>query len=333
MDGQPVEPHGFVVSSGRLRNEEAPVRPLPQELTKMTHTVRILAHAKVNLSLEVLGVRDDGFHEIRSLMVPLVLADRLTLSMGGRQTAIRVPANPALESDDNLALRAARTFREHFGLPGVTILLEKRIPIAAGLGGGSSDAAAVLRGLATLRGVPAAALHPLAESLGSDVPFFLGEKPVWVAGRGESLSAASSLPPLWLLLVKPAFGISAADAYRAWDKGQTTSPTDAGALRKGWNAARRASAVGKLLTNHLQPGCLLLRPELGDLLRRLGKLGATGVLMSGSGSTCVAIFADSASLRNAAQRFKPAEGEAIFLSRTLSRATAAARGQTVRVSN
>jgi len=277
-------------------------------------SLRILAHAKVNLTLEVLRRRNDGFHEIRSLMVPLALADRLALTPGGSRLRIEVPNDPTLEGEHNLAFRAASAFRERFGLPGIAIRLEKRIPVAAGLGGGSSDAAAVLRGLATLRGIDPALLPPLAEALGSDVPFFLSEKPALVAGRGERLEPAPRMPPLWLLLVKPDFGISAADAYRAW---RGDAPMRFRIRQATWETARTAPALGKLLRNDLQPGCLALQPQLAQLLERLGKLRSVGVLMSGSGSTCFAAFGSRPARDAAARRFERAPGETVILTRTL----------------
>jgi 4-diphosphocytidyl-2-C-methyl-D-erythritol kinase len=199
-------------------------------------------------------------------------------------------------------------------LPGLTIRLEKRIPIAAGLGGGSSDAAAVLRGLAILRGVDPALLFPLAEALGSDVPFFLIEKPALAAGRGERLEPGPRLPPLWLLLVKPDFGISAADAYRAW---RGTGSRQFRTRQVAWETARTAAQIGGFLRNDLQPGCVALQPHLAQLLRRLGKLRAAGVLMSGSGSTCFAAFASRSALTAAAHRFERAPGETVILTHTL----------------
>lgn len=291
----------------------------------MSHAeLRSLAHAKVNLTLEVLGRRPDGFHAIRSLMVPIALADRLTLSPRRRGLTIAVPGAPALENGDNLALRAATLFREHFGLDGLHIVLEKRIPLAAGLGGGSSDAAAVLRALARQRGVRPPLLHPLAEALGSDVPFFLRERPALATGRGETLTPAPALPVLHLLLVKPGFGISAAAAYREWSiahPGLTLTHTGANTTSvPGWPARQGVSSVpgvGKRLVNDLQAGCGRLQPELHSLLRRLSGLGAAGVLMSGSGSTCFAIFASARALRDARRRFEPLSGETVFASRTL----------------
>jgi 4-diphosphocytidyl-2-C-methyl-D-erythritol kinase len=276
--------------------------------------LRLLAHAKVNLTLEVVGRRQDGFHEIRSLMVPLALADRISLTQGRSGLRIEVPDNPALEGEHNLAFRAAAAFRDRFGLPGIRIRLEKHIPMAAGLGGGSSDAAAVLRGLAALRGTDPLLLTPLAEALGSDVPFFLNEVPALASGRGERLEPVPRLPGLWLLLVKPEFGISAADGYRAWSGGD---PTRLRLRQAAWESARTAAALGKLLRNDLQPGCVELQPRLGNLLERLGALKAAGVLMSGSGSTCFAAFGSRAARDAAARGFERAEGEQVLLTRTL----------------
>ena len=296
--------------------------------------LRLLAHAKVNLTLEVFARRYDGFHEIRSLMVPIALADRIVLRPEGRGLKLTVTGAPELERTDNLALRAARAFQDTFGLRGgLSIQLDKRVPIAAGLGGGSSDAGAVLRGLATLNGVQLDRLMPIAEALGSDVPFFVRERPAWATGRGEQLAPAFRLPGLHLLLVKPTFGIAAADAYRAWRAPTLThrsaDVTSRPGRRSGWNAVRTASQVGKLLVNDLQAGCLGLRPELGPLLTRLNRSGAAGVLMSGSGSTCFAVFSSAPALERGRRLFRPQAGETVLATRTLPGPTRAGRGSWV----
>lgn len=180
----------------------------------------LIAPAKINLSLRILGKREDGYHEIETLMVPLALADEIELSHAhGAPGSVAFTCNdPTLPTDaENLCVKAAHAFQQALGIQdAVSINLLKKIPHGAGLGGGSSDAAAVLRGMNTLFDEPFVfeELHQLATSLGSDVPFFLDPKPTWCRGRGELLSEASPLPTWKLLLIKPPFPVSSAEAYK-----------------------------------------------------------------------------------------------------------------------
>ncbi|HTP28496.1 MAG TPA: 4-diphosphocytidyl-2C-methyl-D-erythritol kinase, partial [Anaeromyxobacteraceae bacterium] len=183
--------------------------------------LRARAPAKVNLVLRVGSLRSDGYHDLETLLVPLDLADDVEIRVArGRRGPVscRVPNRPELDGSGNLAARAAEAFRRRFGVSDrVDIIIEKRIPVIAGLGGGSSDAASVLRALSRVyqirdrEGLAAAALE-----IGSDVPFFLAPGPCWATGRGEKLTAAK-VPTLHLVLaypLDPSFAIRAADAYR-----------------------------------------------------------------------------------------------------------------------
>ncbi|MHB1846521.1 MAG: 4-(cytidine 5'-diphospho)-2-C-methyl-D-erythritol kinase [Deltaproteobacteria bacterium] len=295
------------------------------------HRIAILAHAKVNLTLELLGRREDGYHDIRSWMVPLALADRLTVERASRGLTLEVPGHPELSNDDNLVARACRAFQARFGRPrGLRLRLEKRIPIAAGLGGGSSDAAATLRALALLEGLRApAALRELALALGSDVPFFLGRGPALATGRGERLHPAPPCPRLWLLVAKPPFGISAAEAYAAArPRGRrrsqprlTAISTDANWSMKEWGrlqSVRSGRGIGGLLVNDLQAGAVRNHPELGRLLRTLRALSPHGALMSGSGSCCFGLFSSASSAREAARRLGQIALEQTIVTRPVS---------------
>ncbi len=240
------------------------------------------AHAKVNLGLSVLGKRDDGFHGLDTLFARLSLHDTVRLEPVHRGVELQVGGADLPTDDRNLAFRAAALYLERAG-GGVRLHLHKRIPVAAGLGGGSSDAAAVLRGLAEL--YPAGVdLLELAQTLGSDVPFFVRDLPAARGrGRGERLEPVD-LPELHLVLVNPGVAVSAGDAYAAVQTFGT--PLEVEAL-----LANLRSGVKPHLFNSLQPGVLGLEPVVGDVLAALRATRLRGVVMSGSGSTCFGLAA------------------------------------------
>ncbi len=248
-----------------------------------------LAPAKVNLVLRVGPARPDGYHDLLSLMVPLDFGDRVLVRVSARKGKItcRVPGHPDLDGPGNLAARAAEAFRTRFGVQsGIAIRIEKRTPVTAGLGGGSSDAAAVLRCLArAFRIRDAAALAEVGLSVGSDVPFFLGPGPAWATGRGERLRPAD-VPPQDLVLLYPedaALAIRAADAYRWLD-----------ASRRGGSPTPPLGRPGRIrpgsFANDLEAPCLAQRPALSPLLGLLVGRGATKAIMSGSGPTVFGLF-------------------------------------------
>lgn len=186
----------------------------------MTSTLSLIAPAKINLSLRILGKRADGYHEVETLMAPVLLADEiaLTLTPATEHGTVSFFCNdPTLPSNgDNLCVKAAHAFYEASGLSDpIRITLVKKVPHGAGLGGGSSDAAAILRGMNELFKEPITfeELYQLASSLGSDVPFFLDPKPRYCHGRGEILGETVALPSWKLLLIKPPFPIASAEAY------------------------------------------------------------------------------------------------------------------------
>jgi 4-diphosphocytidyl-2-C-methyl-D-erythritol kinase len=259
-----------------------------------------LAPAKVNLVLRVGPRREDGYHELVSLMAPLDLADEVDVRVSARPGPVtcRVPGRPELDGAANLAARAAELFRARFGIRrAVAIRIAKRIPVTAGLGGGSSDAAAVLRALARAHSVTdRERLAATALELGSDVPFFLGSGPAWATGRGEALEPAE-VPVQHLVLAyprDPALAIRAGDAYRWLDESRRGSPVPAMRRR------RRAPFSPRQARNDLEPPCLERFPALADALSRLEKAGARAAMMSGSGPTVFGIFAGRAEARRAA---------------------------------
>jgi 4-diphosphocytidyl-2-C-methyl-D-erythritol kinase len=276
------------------------------------------APAKVNLVLRVGPLRPDGFHDLQSLMVPLDLADAVDVSIARRAGPVtcRVPGRPELDGERNLAARAALAFRERFGISfGIAIRIAKRVPVTAGLGGGSSDAAAVLRILArAFRVRDRAALAEVALGIGSDVPFFLGPGPAWAAGRGERL-APTDVPPLHLVLVypsAPALAIRARDAYRWLDASRAGRAVPA-LPRRG---AFRSSRLG----NDLDGPCFARHPALAALRGLLVGQGATGAIMSGSGPTLFGVFSGRTAAVRAAKAIAAKEsggGVQVFTVRTV----------------
>jgi len=265
--------------------------------------LRALAPAKVNLVLRVGPLRADGYHDLDTLMVPLDLSDEIEVRVvrGRRGKVIcRTPGRPELDGPGNLAAKAAEAFRRRLGVEDrVELEVVKRIPVTAGLGGGSSDAAAVLRALARAYGVrDREALASAALEVGSDVPFFLGSGPAWAAGRGERLAPAR-VPTQHLVLAYPldkALAIRAGDAYRWLDEAR--GETRPGAQGYSPFPARRWRPG--LAQNDLQGPCFERHPSLGSLARALVGEGATTAIMSGSGPTVFGVFPDRAAARRAA---------------------------------
>jgi len=268
------------------------VRGIPRRVIRL----RTRAPAKVNLVLRVGPARPDGYHEIDSLMVPLDLADEVEVAVrpGGRgEVSCRCPGRPDLDGPANLAARAAQALRRRVGADGeVSIVVRKAIPVTAGLGGGSSDAAAVLRCLARAWQVQdPRLLREVALEVGSDVPFFLGTGAAWASGRGERLRPAP-VEPRHLLLVYPrsaALAIRAGDAYRWLDEARSGKPLDRGTRRRG----RRPE-------NDLMGPCLERMAPLRSLLGWLYELGAADPIMSGSGPTFFGTFGSREAVRRAA---------------------------------
>jgi 4-diphosphocytidyl-2-C-methyl-D-erythritol kinase len=250
------------------------------------------APAKLNLGLRIAGRRADGYHELDSVFVPIDWADEVAVALepAGAPDA-RLELAGAAEGlpagAENLAARAARGFLEAAGLRAVALVrLTKCIPVAAGLGGGSSDAGAVLRALAAL--CPGAldpqALAALALRLGADVPYFLDPRPARVRGIGERVEPLLELPPLWLLLAHPGVPLATADVFRAYDALGQQAPDPGASPRPP------ALLPGLDLGNDLEPAALRLCPPLARLRRRLRGICPHGVGMSGSGPTLYALF-------------------------------------------
>lgn len=272
------------------------------------------APAKINLSLDVLGRRPDGYHTLRSVMQTLELHD--TLELQPAATTTLTCDTPALSGDDNLVVRAARLLQSMSGgIGGVAMTLVKRIPVDAGLGGGSSDAATTLLGLNRLwnLGLAPDRLAALGAELGSDVPFFFHAPSALVAGRGEAVEPLPPLPAAFVVLHRPPHGVSTARVFgalssAAYGDGSATARLLA-AVREGRPAEEWP------LSNGLQETVCRLYPEVAAALERLRQAGAPTPLMTGSGSTVYALFSRQDEARRVYERLS-GDGHHAILTRT-----------------
>ena len=263
------------------------------------------AHAKVNLFLRVHGLREDGYHDLSSLIVPLSLHDTVVCREAGRLNLSIGGGDPSLGSGpDNLAVVAALVLGERAGsLQGADIELTKRIPVAAGLGGGSADAAAVLAALNELWacGLDEEQLMEVAAEVGSDVPATLAARPVLVAGRGERLQDAV-VPDLHWVVVPAGFQIRTPDAFRWWDEyGGSTGPDPSGLIDA--LASSDLGAAAAAFYNDLEGPVLERHPELARVGARLVEGGALTAIMCGSGPTMAGLFADGEDASAASEVF------------------------------
>jgi len=269
----------------------------------------LLAPAKVNLTLRVLGRRADGYHDIDSTMVPISLYDRIEIcTMTGRRAVAcrvtgpqRVPGGPS-----NLAGVAAARVLDELGMSArVEIELEKRIPAGAGLGGGSSDAAAVLRALPAMLGrpIPVNRLAEIARGIGADVPFFLACRPARATGIGDTLEPLPSFPRAHLVVVVPSARVVTAWAYRhalGSRKGLTSGTTDRTRRRR---LPRSPKSLGSFVFNDFERGVGRVVPDVERLARTLRADGSLATVMSGTGSAVVGVFESSARARIVATAF------------------------------
>ncbi len=253
-------------------------------ISKYLDDVVVWTPAKVNLFLEVLGKRADGYHEIATLMVAIRLYDTLVFRTAPDLT-LRCSSPQLSSGPDNLVLRAAKLLQERTGyLRGASIRLIKRIPMAAGLAGGSADAAATLLGLNDLwkLGRSDAELAKIGAEIGSDIPFFFHTPAAWCTGRGEIVEPVKLPIPLDFVLLCPLFGMATAAVYK--NVVVPTAPTSADAIRAALGQGD-VDLIGKLLHNRLQTAAEGLDPRIAEYARMLAEAAPAGSLMSGSGST------------------------------------------------
>jgi 4-diphosphocytidyl-2-C-methyl-D-erythritol kinase len=260
---------------------------------RQVDAVAVWAPAKVNLYLEVLAKRADGYHEIETLMVAISLYDTLEFKeeISG-EIRLHCDCLDLTTGPDNLVIRAAELLRLRTGCQrGADIKLGKKIPLAAGLAGGSADAAATLVGLNDLWNLRLSRneLAGIGAEIGSDVAFFFAVPAAWCTGRGERVAPVSLRRPLWLVLLCPRFGLATADVYRGVSVPE--HPLSGKAIVQAVQEGDMVE-IGRRLHNRLQPVAERLCPAVANLRRRLASFGPAGQTMSGSGASVFALGRD-----------------------------------------
>jgi 4-diphosphocytidyl-2-C-methyl-D-erythritol kinase len=272
------------------------------------------AFAKINLDLRVLGVRADGYHELRTTFQAIALADDLTFtaSPGPFRILCDDPDCPA--DSRNLVWRAAELVWHaggRRGAPhGVVVTIAKRIPMQAGLGGGSSDGAAAIRALAALWRIrlPHTRRHRLAAAMGADVPYFLEGGTALGRNRGDRLTRLDDRPRAWVVVAVPRFGVSTGEAFSWWDR-----------------EARQVGSAGQGFSNDLQPVVARRHPVVATLVAALQRAGAVQASLSGSGSAVFGLFARRSQAERAARALRRrAPRRLVLVTRTLTRRECAA---------
>ena len=284
--------------------------------------ITIRAHAKINLDLRVLGTRPDGFHELRTVFQAISLHDTITcVPREGPFTIECATAGVPLDRS-NLVWRAAEklwtALRRTGPLRDVVVRLDKRIPLQAGLGGGSADAAATLMALARTWRVPLkpAQLTDVAATLGADVPFFLAGGTALGLGRGDEIYPLADLPRHWIVLLIPGFGVSSGDAYRWYDEerepGRAPAPREAQYVPGPW-PSRAAQMI-----NDLETAIAHHHPEIDQMKAALRRAGALAAAMTGSGSTVFGLFQKRSDALGAVERLS-GSGWQVLLTESLGR--------------
>jgi len=279
--------------------------------------VRLLAEfapAKINLFLRVVGRRPDGYHELDSIFVPISLCDRVAIEVRPSHAvsiSLAMRSGNIPSGDRNLAWRAAAAMMKEFGLTAqVLIDLHKQIPPGAGLGGGSSDAGAVLRMMATLCRIDdRARLAKVALGLGADVPFFLEPRAARVTGIGERIAPLDSMPVLHLVVAAPPTEVSTAEVFAAL----TPNDWSGTALEADVRAIAAGRVEASALVNDLEPAAIRLCPEISRLKAILQTLGASAAAMSGSGGAVFGIFPDASEAARAAEAGRSRAPDCRFL--------------------
>lgn len=282
--------------------------------------MKLFAPAKINLYLRIEGRRDDGYHLLDTLMAPISLGDEVEVTRSeGAPGSITVRADdPAVPlGEDNTVHRAARAFQDRTECrEPVAVSIRKRIPMGAGLGGGSTDAAAALRGMNELfdAGLSAEDLEALALAVGADVPFFIRGRAARARGIGERLSPAGALPRLWMVVLFPGFPVATSWAYRNF-RFKLTKPSNNNNLIGNLSTPHE---VARVMVNDLEAVTIGRYPRIAHLKQRLDKKGAIGSLMSGSGSAVFGVFADEARARRAFTGFRGEKDVRAYLAFSLT---------------
>lgn len=292
----------------------------------MRKLLTISANAKINLTLDILGKRDDDYHEVELVLQSIALADTLELTkidhgIDFHLDTAQVAGADSLPTDDsNLAVRAALLMKERFNLDsGIFIRLIKRIPIEAGLAGGSTDAAAVIRGINRLFNLRlnTEEMCDLGAEIGSDVPFCIVGGTCLATGRGEKLKRLADLPSIPLVLIKPRGSIPTAWAYKTYDSDRSSEHPDTKQICEAINLSD-TKAVTELIFNVLERVAIKKYPAINNIKDKLIEAGAMAAMMSGSGPSIFAITKSNDDSKRIAELFKDS-GSQVFVTETVGR--------------
>jgi len=280
--------------------------------------VTVEANAKINLTLDILGKRPDGFHEVAMVMQTIGLHDTLVMEKTERDIELSINV-PWLKADEkNLAWRAAELIRQEYGLEGgVRIELTKRIPVAAGLAGGSADAAAVLKGMNDLYGLQLdeEKLCELGARLGSDIPFCIMGGTMLATGRGEVLTRLSDMPETWVVLAKPRISVSTAWAYQNYDEQGADRHPDNEAIKQAIARGNRKAVAG-LLCNVLESVTIKKYDVIAEYKQMMLDKGAMASMMSGSGPTVFGLAKNREQAEAIADVLRQETNADVFVTRT-----------------
>ncbi len=269
--------------------------------------ITLKAHGKINLSLDITGRRKDGYHDISSVMQSVELCDIVTLDKN-TTGEIRISVEPPLVpcNEENIAYKACRFMKELYDIPdGFDITIQKNIPVAGGMAGGSTDAAAVIRGVNTLCDLKldTKELMAIGLNIGADVPFCIGETAALATGVGEVLTPISGLQnTYWIVLVNPGTHVSTKTIYEAIDKTSVYGTVDNERLVT-YLANDKINEASAYMKNIMEPVTAKYCPEITDAIKTLKSAGAMHAMMSGSGATCFGIFKDEPDIREINQLF------------------------------
>jgi 4-diphosphocytidyl-2-C-methyl-D-erythritol kinase len=262
----------------------------PKTNGAFVESLSLYAPAKINYRLDVIRRRPDGYHDLRMVMQPVALCDAISISLTDTPgISVTCCGGAAPDGPDNIAWKAARALLDLAGdSRGAAIDITKHIPVAAGLGGGSSDAASVLMGMNDLLklGLPAQRLMEIGVRLGADVPFFIFGKTALAEGIGEKLSAMPDMPPLWVVLVNPGIPVSTAWVYR------NLQLTNREPLTMLPACYRSIDDICSILSNDLESVTIPAFPVIQEIKDIMMREGASGAMMSGSGPTVFGLFGD-----------------------------------------
>ena len=279
-------------------------------------SITLLCPAKLNLTLEILGRRQDGYHLLRSIMQPVDLFDELTINTESGEGIELYTEGINVADIDNLIYKSAELYLKQSGVSAkLRFSLKKKIPMQAGLGGGSSNAAGTLVGLNRLfNALGTDELTKMACQIGADVPFFIHCRTALVEGIGEKITVLKDFPLLNYLVVKPSFGLSTADVYKKWDEieSDTTNTLDMDQTIEYYQKGKT------LLKNDLEPAAISLNTGVLELLELLKQLGCKHVLMSGSGTAVFAIFSSKHGAKEVYEYINDSGKYSAFLAKGIS---------------